>query len=859
MRYHCRDPRRLEVIEHGSTDNAIEFLEVLDRGAPAGVPPQRTLFVRLLRAGFVLQIKDLEISGGERIETVGVEWFAAADALPSPAEAGLVDGIAVADHARTLVVRTTSPGDASIYTFAIANQAENPPGPTRFDPKLSSVRFSFKVECPSPFDCLEPRVCAPEPEARPRIDYLAKDYQGFRRLMLDRLSLLAPGWAERSAADLGVVLVELLAYAADNLSYRQDVIANEAYLHTARQRPSVRRHARLVDYTLHEGCNARAFVHFEVGEQLSLPAGTELLTKTPGLASAVFKQHPADRAKIVRDAVASGAQVFSTARDEALHEPLNEVRLYTWGDRDCCLPRGSTRATLRGKLSELLTAGAFVLFEEIRDPKQPSVSSAEVADESHRWVVRLKRVTPGEDPSGKLFDDPPSHAPVDVTEIEWDAADALPFSLCLSADGVETAVARGNMVLVDHGLWIEGEALGEVPPERLRLAPRVAPGRCQQKREEDARAVVPLRFHPTLERGPLTHGFDLDRLLSAEAGGASLWPASALADIQPRAATPRITLAAKAPESEAPPENWEARGDLFDSSAEHRHFVVEVENDGRARIRFGDDHHGKRPNSGTAFVARYRVGNGSLGNVGIDAIAHVVSGVGGVVRVRNPLSASGGVDPEDIEIARRDAPQAFRTQERAVTAADYAAIAERLPEVQRATARFRWTGSWHTVFVTADRFGGTKVEGAFAARLREHLERFRMAGYDLRADNPRYVPLDVSLHVCVRPRYSRAHVLREVNRVLSSSVLPDGRLGLFHPDSFSFGSPVYLSRMVAAVQSVTGVDSVRVDRFQRLVNPDPASLLDGVIPIGTLEIAQLENSPNFPERGRLELSAGGGG
>ena len=93
--------------------------------------------------------------------------------------------------------------------------------------------------------------------------------------MLDRLSLLVPGWTERSAADLGVTLVELLALCRrQRCRYRQDVIANEAYLDTARQRVSVRRHARLVDYYLHEGCNARAFVHFEVARDAGphLPA-----------------------------------------------------------------------------------------------------------------------------------------------------------------------------------------------------------------------------------------------------------------------------------------------------------------------------------------------------------------------------------------------------------------------------------------------------------------------------------------------------------------------------------------------------------------------------------------------------------
>mgnify|MGYP006144425583 CR=1 FL=1 len=36
--------------------------------------------------------------------------------------------------------------------------------------------------------------------------------------------------------DAGVMLVELIAYAADNLSYRQDAVATEAYLATARRR-----------------------------------------------------------------------------------------------------------------------------------------------------------------------------------------------------------------------------------------------------------------------------------------------------------------------------------------------------------------------------------------------------------------------------------------------------------------------------------------------------------------------------------------------------------------------------------------------------------------------------------------------
>jgi predicted phage baseplate assembly protein len=96
--------------------------------------------------------------------------------------------------------------------------------------------------------------------ARPEINYLAKDYGSFRQLILDRLAVTMPDWKERHVPDLGVTLVELLAYAGDHLSYYQDAVATESYLDTARLRISIRRHARLVDYRLHEGSNARAWV-----------------------------------------------------------------------------------------------------------------------------------------------------------------------------------------------------------------------------------------------------------------------------------------------------------------------------------------------------------------------------------------------------------------------------------------------------------------------------------------------------------------------------------------------------------------------------------------------------------------------
>ena len=116
-------------------------------------------------------------------------------------------------------------------------------------------------------------------------------------------------------------------------------------------------------------------------------------------------------------------------------------------------------------------------------------------------------------------------------------------------------------------------------------------------------------------------------------------------------------------------------------------FLAEVDNDGTAYLRFGDNDHGRRPDPGATFTATYRVGNGVAGNVGADSLKHIVIDDTRITSVRNPIAAQGGVAPESIEDVRQRAPYAFRTQERAVTANDYALMAQRDPEVQRAAAR----------------------------------------------------------------------------------------------------------------------------------------------------------------------------
>ncbi len=811
--FRCKNERRRQVILDHPTLNGIDYLEVLDQEAIAiGSPRQRTLLLRFLKNVPALTVDNIEIVGGVRVTPVRVLWVQLAGSVPVPPATNAEQALfaALPDAALTLVIRTDTDGDFSTYWLQLKAAANAPL--SNLDRALVDLEFSFKVECPSDFDCRTTSECPPEPLAEPTINYLAKDYASFRRLMLDRLAVTMPDWQERSPADIGIGLVELLAYTADHLSYFQDAVATEAYLGTARNRVSVRRHARLLDYFVHEGCNARAWVCFEVtkgsaADGFTFDVGTHLVTG------------PLDAAPIIDSAqlatlLRGGAVVFETRHSVTTTFARNRIDFYTWSDEDCCLPKGATHATLRDDPPTGLATGEVLVFEEVRDPASGEEAGA---DPSHRHAVRLN--------SAQTSTDPVDGTP--LLEIAWAAEDALPFPLCLSSrDGDGTlvsniSVACGNVVLVDHGASVAEED----------LVPNAVPEAG--------------RYRPHLAQTNVTFAQDYDPVAAADE------PAAHAIAQDPRQALPWVELAGDG-------DTWLPRRDLLGSDRFASEFVVEMESDGTGYVRFGDGVLGREPSANATFTARYRVGNGSVGNVGRESIRSVVSNIDGVLRVWNPLPAAGGVDPEPIPRVRLDAPEAFRVQERAVTEADYARVAQLHPDVQRAAARFRWTGSWYTAFITIDRKGGRTVDGDFRDEMRTHLDRYRLAGYDLEVRPPQFVPLDVVMHACVAPGYFKSDAKRELLRVLGSVDLPDGRRGFFHADNFSFGDAVYLSQLYAAAESVAGVDYVEVVKFQRWGKPARSELNDGFISAEPLEILQLANDPNFPENGKLAITVGGG-
>src|SRR5262249_2019583 len=151
-------------------------------------------------------------------------------------------------------------------------------------------------------------------------------------------------------------------------------VANEAFLAAARQRISVRRHARLIDYAMHDGASARVFVHATAqgGGAGVVVEGTQLLTRLTTAVAGHEPEHPVTIPAGYSAAAAEAAQavfeVYGGPQNGTIVDPaLNELPLYAWRRSKCCLPTGTTRCEVVGDVTALLNPGDFVLFEEL-DP-----------------------------------------------------------------------------------------------------------------------------------------------------------------------------------------------------------------------------------------------------------------------------------------------------------------------------------------------------------------------------------------------------------------------------------------------------------------------------------------------------------
>ncbi len=706
-------------------------------------------------------------------------------------------------------------GDYSTYTLVVTHSG--------FDPLLTEHEFKFRPGCFSN-DCSpgwEPASAPPSPIT---IDYLAKDYDSFRHTLITAMQQRVPGWESTSEADMDQVLIDLFSASGDELSDYQDRVMAEAYLSTCRSRVSLARHARLMDYHIHQGNQSTTQIALTVADtvvgSLDLPDGTAI--------SNIFTL-PAGFTVWAGDPdVPESTIYFATRKERSLHPLFNELGLYTWQDVIPSLAAGSTTADLAPSSTDQATCdivaalinGGVMTELVLQEWLNPATGRASGANPEKRQLLRLLSAETVEDPMASTF----------CVRVTWREEDALKYNYCFTVDAAggditEIAKFHGNLATV-----YQGQPLTTTFRESDAT---LADGEYAYERTERRGLLCRLPYTPLA-------------YLDTDTGG----------EIPPQSSL-QIEVEIPGQGAVAFLEDI-SLVHADDSLDEGNYFAVETDELQRSVIRFGNGTNGYLLPADSVINCSYQVGGGEVGNVGRDSIIYSdTTATPDVTAVWNPFDVTNGLDPELPEQILRNAPEAYRARQlRAVTLDDYIARAEEVDGVSQAVAAYAWTGSWRTVRISVDPSGTEEISDDLLARLRSHLEAVRLIGEDLEIRPPDFVPLQIYVTVCIHEDFWPEDIRYILEQEFSTGYTPDGRLGLFHPDNWTFGQSLHASEIAGRIQHISGIkhiNSIDLERWN-----EPTAGPGDKIQVTFNEIIQVKNDPDHLETGfiRFELQGG---
>ncbi|HVR47479.1 MAG TPA: hypothetical protein VMT95_12690 [Candidatus Binatia bacterium] len=741
-----------------------------------------------------------------------------------------------------LEIDTDKPGGFSLYRLYI----DDP----RIDPYFNNIQFSFKANCESTLDCAPPdHECPLDEVVDVPIDYLARDFESIRGALLDFAAARYPAWQDRTEADALMMAVELLSGLGDEMAYYQDRVGREAFLETASERRSIRKHARLLDYDPDDGRSATSWIDVTVaaGPPGNILAGTPIVDVLP---DPVHGTQPACWYEVghgLDEAIAVPQVTYGVA------SALNEFNPHIWDSTAMCLPIGSTELCVEGDQTGIVSfndglktpsPGRWMLLQT--SPTDPSIPP-------RAWMVRVIDVALEHDPLAA----PP---PGPVTRFLWEDAQATPFELDLALLRV-----RGNLLPVTAGKTQSAQfAIGPSSDPQI-------PSALERVGHDDAR----------------TYLFSLPGSDAAQLAVLSYPPGT-----PDRGATyrkPEVAL-----QTVPPTDPWRYEKSFFgiDSvfgldSAEPDDAVFTIE-DGMwrrvveyrlgnqdfvfsdfagaqgATIRFGDGQFGEIPSEPTTFLVTYRLAQGAADNIAAHVLTQMIpAGLGGlVVSLTNPLPALDGADPESNDRVKGLAPYAYQNVTyRAVRPEDYAEAATRLLWVEQAGASVRWTGSWPTVFVTADPRDTFSISDVQETDLAQQMDRFRQAGREVYQRDPIYANLDLKIYLCVtavamsidQNNASSIDVEADVLKALFGAAGVRPYSGFFAHDNFTFGTPLERSALEAMIAAVPGVKAVEKISIRRRGWHDWRDFSELEYKVGTNEMIRVLNDPRWPDRGSVQL------
>jgi hypothetical protein len=228
-------------------------------------------------------------------------------------------------------------------------------------------------------------------------------------------------------------------------------------------------------------------------------------------------------------------------------------------------------------------------------------------------------------------------------------------------------------------------------------------------------------------------------------------------------------------------------------------FFVQAAENFQYEILFGDGVYGRQPKNGSSAVIKYRASSGEAPNG-----ASVFSSDGAIdghsnVSVTTITSASGGVQAENNESIRFNAPRRFQAQDRAITPSDYEILLKtRFPEIQAISVyggEEATPPQYGRVYISVDTANAEGVSVVSKNNYKDYIQQRSPLTIGVEFIDPEFTYVDVQTNV----KYNTSRTSKTTSDI-SSAV--KAAISLYSLNNIEdFNSTLYYSNLIKNIDS----------------------------------------------------------
>jgi predicted phage baseplate assembly protein len=621
-------------------------------------------------------------------------------------------------------------------------------------------------------------------------------FEQLRTRLLQRIPQFAPEWTDLNPSDPGITLVELFAYLAETLLFQLNQVPDRNYV----------KFLELLGMRLEPARPATAHLTFtaQPGEgPATVPARTRIGAQVPETGDQLVFETDSGF-DLIRLELASVLVFDGTAfsdRTEANRQSGTVFRPLGW------IPQPSSALYLGFTPPDPLPAGRLfpdeLRFRVFLPTTPEAVGPA-------RCRAGTARPTP---PVRLLWEYKPGPDPA-----RWRRLD--------TNDDESVAFTREGYLRVQGPEAITKSSIQSGGPELLWLRARLVEGSYPAGQEPEIEAITPNTM-PAHNLSTVR-----DELLDPSEGHPDQSFQLLQAPVEPESLALEVE---EDPDQGFKP--WRRVEDLLAAGPDEQVFELDPSS---GTIIFGDGEHGRIPVAGARLLAsEYRFGGGTGGNRAIGEINAVLDSVPEVSEVTNLRPSTGGSDQQTVDDLMDEAPKVLRHQNRAVTAADYAALAQRVGGVAGAVAvplahpdhpGVEVPGSVTVAVAAASDDVPPSPSADLLAEVCTELDAHRLITTELHVTSPKFRQVRVEAKVSAEPYASVDAVRRDVERALADALNPLRATG-----GPPFGRDLFPTSLYGVILEVTDVRAVlalslRVDNLPHEPATKPLALpSDGLV------------------------------